>query len=52
MNNGKWILGIGLGGLAIFTIFHFMKKNQEPKGKGDVTADSKKENKITFTKKN
>jgi hypothetical protein len=48
---GKQIL-IGLGFLAVgITIVVLVNKNkEEPKGEGEVTAETKKVNKIVFTK--
>jgi hypothetical protein len=50
---GKQIF-IGLGLLAVgitVVILVTRKKDDEPKGEGEVSAETKKENKIVFTKK-
>ncbi len=52
MSAVKWIIGIGLASGVVATCIYFYKKNKtELKGKGEVTAESKKENKIVFVKK-
>ncbi len=51
MTTLKWIIGIGLATGVVATCVYLYKNNKELKGKGEVTAESKKENKIVFVKK-
>lgn len=52
MENKKILIGIGLGILVIGALVLIIKhnNNEEPKGEGDVSADSKTGNKFVFTR--
>jgi len=53
MENKKLLIGIGLGVLVIGAIVLVIKhnsNNEEPKGEGDVSAESKTNNKVVFTR--
>lgn len=50
METKNVIIGVGLGVLIIGTIILIVKHNEEPKGEGDVSANSKTGNKFVFTR--
>lgn len=47
----KWIIGLGVTAVAIGAVSLIIKHNKELKGEGEVTAETKKSNKIVFVKK-
>ena len=46
----KWLIGLGVATLAVGTVIYLVKKNEETKGAGEVSAETKGV-KITFTRK-
>jgi hypothetical protein len=48
--NTKWLIGLGVTALAVTVVVLIVKHNEEPKGIGEVSADSKGV-KIIFTRK-
>jgi len=51
MKTKNVLIGLGLLAVGITTIVLVVKHKKEIKGAGEVSAETKKDNKITFVKK-
>jgi len=51
MTDKNLITIIGISALVAAAVVLIIKENEEPKGDGDVSAKSKTQNKIVFTRK-